>query len=81
MHASRHEGASVYLAKPIKQHIEVGQHCSSGNLHYVVKGFTGVVAQTAVGVIETGENRINEFLQVQSRILRSTKDKINKHAH
>lgn len=77
MHASRHKGTSVYLAKPIKQHIEVGQHCSPGNLHYIIKGLTGVVAQTAVRVIETSKNRINEFFQVQSRILSSTKDKIN----
>ncbi len=75
MHASRHDGVSVYLAKPIKQHVEVGQHCSPGNLHYIVKGLTGVVAQTAVRIIETGKNRINEFFKVQSRILNSTKDK------
>jgi len=81
MRASTHEGASAYLAKPIEQHIEVGQHCSSGNLHYIVKGFTGIVTQTAVRVIKTGKNRINEFLQVQSRILRSTKDKITKQNH
>lgn len=78
MHASRHDGASVYLAKPIKQHVEVGQHCSPGNLHYIVKGLTGVVAQTAVRIIETGKNRINEFFKVQSRILNSTKDKKHK---
>lgn len=58
-----------YLAKSIEQDIEVRKNGAPGHLHDVVQSFAGVVTQSAISIIETCQNRFNQFLQIQTRIL------------
>lgn len=59
----------AHLAQPVEEHVEVGQHGASGHLDDVVEGLTGVVAEPAVRVVEAGEHRLDQLLQVEPRVL------------
>lgn len=60
---------SGHLTQPVKEHVEVGEHGAPGHLDDVVEGLTGVVAQPAVRVIEAGQHRLDQLLQVEARVL------------
>lgn len=59
-----------YLTQPVKQDVEVWQHCTSGHLDDVVEGLTSVVAQPTVCIIKAGQHWFNQLLQVEPRVLR-----------
>lgn len=59
----------AHLTQPVKEHVEVGQHGAPGHLDDVVEGLAGVVAQPAVRVIEAGQHRLDQLLQVEARVL------------
>lgn len=65
-----------YLTKAVKQHVEVGEHSSSGDLHNVVESLTGVVPQAAVRVVEAREHRLDQLLQVQPWILQDVQAEV-----
>lgn len=60
---------SGYLAQAIKEHVEVGDNGAPGHLHNVVQGLAGVIAQPAVSISKARQHRLDELLQVQTRIL------------
>lgn len=60
---------SGYLAQAIKEHVEVGDNGAPGHLHNVVQGLTGIIAQPAVNISKARQDRLDELLQVQTRIL------------
>ena len=59
----------VYLTQAIKDFIEEGQHRASCYLGNVIKGFTSIVPNPTVLVIEARQHWRNKILQIQTSIL------------
>lgn len=43
-----------------------------GHLDNVIEGFTSIVPQPTISIIETRQHRFNQLLQVESRVLVDT---------
>lgn len=63
---SEEEEEGGYLAQPVKENVEVRQHSAPGHLDDVVEGLAGIVAQSAVCIIEAGQHWLDQLLQVES---------------
>ena len=51
----------THFAESIKGTVEEDEYSSSGDFRDIVERLAGVVANTGVWVVKTGQNRLNEF--------------------